>query len=719
MEESPKKQKVKGIVEEEKKVSVRAVEPERTNFKTLLLKNPNYFGNLATSPIPAAKAMQGNTTYEELGCIGYHPQQEYLQAVVYINQPSGYGTDICGQGTPEYVRFYLSYDNGATWKDQGMTSFQAYNIPQGTEGDKRIEYAAGLNVDPIRKFCKYENLIRVRAILSWNNPPLPNQPNWLPVWGNVREETILVEPYHYIFPKDIFDIIKVKFPPVLEDVLEPDIPIPILKKHLSISELSTLYKEKGIPVGRFAHKQLSSFALGKINLSAESFANLLPGIDVDFDIGDILFPTDGNISFEELKCIGLDPNTPNMLIGIIQVKKSSGYSGGPCTNGSKEYVTFWADFDNNGSFETCLGTADVTVYDVSNIPSSGLYYAVRLPVDLKDYRQPCNKGPKLVRIRAILSWNTPVLCANPNQVPVWGNREETLIHISPLTGAPAGKIAILGGIPVSFIDNVTGLTTPDAIFATNNLPPDNPDGNINTADGRPCPFGGRVTVQGAPLIGFSYKVEVIPEGGGAPTPVVTKLKVTDSNGNVSDHIANTVTGRFTYLPFNQNINAVLAQWDTTGDSKWTVRLTTFDPGGNFAGEDNHVIQLDNTAPEASIEITSGAGNCGKFGIGAVLSGNFVARDIYLSGYTISVEPAVNPPGVGVPNPASGVINTLPLPGNVWTLNTGPDPVNNLPGMTACGYIIRVVARDRAIVNSQSVGHYASDSEGFCLEVPKE
>jgi hypothetical protein len=54
--------------------------------------------------------------------------------VVYVYQPSGYGTDVCGAGTPEYVRFHLSLDNGATWQDQGMTSFQAYNIPEGTEG---------------------------------------------------------------------------------------------------------------------------------------------------------------------------------------------------------------------------------------------------------------------------------------------------------------------------------------------------------------------------------------------------------------------------------------------------------------------------------------------------------------------------------------------------------------------------------------------------------
>ena len=38
---------------------------------------------------------------------------------------------------------------------------------------------------------------------------------------------------------------------------------------------------------------------------------------------------------------------------------------------------------------------------------------------------------------------------------------------------------------------------------------------------------------------------------------------------------------------------------------------------------------------------------------------------------------------------------------------------------SCGYVIRVSAVDRAIVDSQGVGHHASDSAGFCLEAEHE
>jgi hypothetical protein len=691
---------------DEQKKAVREKRPaqaylgERNAFKSLLLSNPNYFGNLADSAFKPVLSISGNTHYESLGCVGYHPQQERLEAVVYIYQPSGYGTGLCGSGTPEYVRFYLSFDGGATWEDQGLTSFQAYNIPQGTEGDKRLEYAVSLAVNPERKLCRYDSLILARAILSWNQQPPPNEPDWPPVWGDVREATIQVEPRRKLSLIDIVE--EVKLPSYLETVLDFEAPIHLQTKAkiLGAAELSELYKGQDVPVHRFAFQELTAFIGGTTTLSPAAFtSDVLQGIEVGPAIFEGLFPeTDGDTSYEELKCIGLDPNSPDTLVGVIQVKKSSGYSGGPCTAGSREYVTFWADFDDNGSFETCLGTADVRVYDLDRIPEAGVYYAVRLPVDLSPYRRSC-KEPRVVRIRAILSWNVPVSCADPDKVPTWGNREETLINIAPGIFGPAGRIAILGGIPVSKIDG-DGLTKPDARFATNNIAPD--------AYGRPCPFGARVTVQGAPLPpGHSYKVEVIPFGGGAPTDVVTELWVTDQFGNLTQHLANIATGRFTYLPFTNNINGLLAQWDSTGDLKWTVRLSSFDLFGNLVGIDQHVIQLDNTGPDAKIEITSGTGDCGKFQVGSVLTGNFVARDTYLGSYSLGVEPDVNPAGVGVPSPSSGLVNTSSAPGDAWSLNTA--------GMKPCGYVIRVVAVDRAIVNSQSVGHGASDSSGFCLE----
>jgi len=680
-----------------KKPAVQHVK-ERGAFRSLLLSNPNYFGNVVESPLKPTLPLAGSTVYEELGCVGHHPQQQRVEAVVYINQSSGYGTDICGPGTPEFVRFYLSFDNGATWHDQGMTSFQAYNIPEGTEGEKRLEYAVSLPIGPRKKFCFFDPLVRVRAILSWNNPPPANQPNWTPIWGNVRHATILLEPRRLIFPLELLEVAKVQLTPEIKDLIDLDAPVATKKKTLGAAELATLYRGKDVPVHRFAFKELAGFTTASVTLSAESWLKTLPGLEISPDIFDLLFPkTDGDISYEELKCVGLDPNMPDTLVGVIQVKKALGYSGGPCTDGSKEYVTFWGDFDGNGTFETCLGTANVSVYDVV-VPPEGVHYAVRLPVDLTQYRRPCKEGPRLVRIRAILSWNAPAPCANPNHVPAWGNREETLINIAPTSGLPAGKITILGGIPVGHIDNATGLTDATAVFATNNIAPD----SLN----RPCPFGGRVTAQGLPIPGYSYIVEVSPDNS-IWTPLLTDLIVTDEDGNTSPHKADNVTKRFDYLPFTKNAAILLGHWDSAGDALWYVRLSVYDSGGMLQGTDTHRIQLDNTWPEASIEITTGSGNCGKFDAGTALAGNFVARDLYLSQYSVAVEPAINDPGVGVPVPSSGLVNTAPAPGNGWTLDT--------TNMKPCGYIIRVVASDRAIWDSQWVGHHSPASAGFCIE----
>ena len=124
------------------------------------------------------------------------------------------------------------------------------------------------------------------------------------------------------------------------------------------------------------------------------------------------------------------------------------------------------------------------------------------------------------------------------------------------------------------------------------------------------------------------------------------------------------------------------------------------------GTDEHVIQLDNTAPVASIHITSGTGDCGKFAVGDGMVGNFTATDLYFGSYSLDILPGSLPSGMLAPT--SGTLNTPPAPG-VWTLNTGS------PLMKPCGYVIRVRAWDRAILNSQGVGHEAEASAGFCLE----
>ena len=128
--------------------SIESVPKERAQFRALLVGNPNYFGNLETGPFSPVLAIKGNTTYEEIKCTGFHPQANRLDAVVFVKQPYGYGGDVCSAGTTEYVRFYLSFDNGATWVDQGLTSFTAYDVPSSATGGRQLEYAVSLEASP-------------------------------------------------------------------------------------------------------------------------------------------------------------------------------------------------------------------------------------------------------------------------------------------------------------------------------------------------------------------------------------------------------------------------------------------------------------------------------------------------------------------------------------------------------------------------------------------
>ena len=133
-----------------------SVEIERTRFKSFLLQNPNYFGNLEVSDFKPIKVIKGNTTFEQMVCVGLNPPYDRLEAVVQIKKESGYCGDICGPGSLEYVRFYVDlFDNGV-WHDVGVSSVRVYDIP----GEKPLCYAVRRDFNSFRKFCLFENIVQ-------------------------------------------------------------------------------------------------------------------------------------------------------------------------------------------------------------------------------------------------------------------------------------------------------------------------------------------------------------------------------------------------------------------------------------------------------------------------------------------------------------------------------------------------------------------------------
>lgn len=136
-----------------------------------------------------------------------------------------------------------------------------------------------------------------------------------------------------------------------------------------------------------------------------------------------------NTFYEELTCISFIPET-NELRAVVRVKQDTGYSGGPCTDGSKEYVRFYVDYDRDGTWVD----EGVVNFDAHDLPfEEELCYAVKLPID-PDKRTCCDEAPVLPRVRAILSWHYEPPADQPDWLPVWGNHLEANIQIAPRTG---------------------------------------------------------------------------------------------------------------------------------------------------------------------------------------------------------------------------------------------------------------------------------------------
>jgi hypothetical protein len=698
-------------------------------FRALLLANPNYFGNLKASPFPPVLNILEDTTYEQIGSVGFQPQFNRVDAVVYVKQPSGYNGGICTAGSPEYLRFYISFDSGATWQDQGLTSFTAHDIP-GTSPSARLEYAVSLVINPPKRFCFVSNLAQVRAILSWNAPPPPNDPNFTPVWGSVHDTNIQIAPLELVLLGDLFKELNVQLPPDAAQVLDLQTPTPAaVPPKLGALQLLHLYRGKGVEPHRFAlaelHHLVQNPAAGEPQMTA-GFAGSVAGIEITPEIIGKLFPTDGDTRYEQLEAIGFNQNS-NMLTGVIRIKLPNGYSGGACTAGSQEYVTFWADFDGSGNFATCLGTSSVNVHDIQDLPKGGLEYSVFLPVDFAKYQQPCENGARIVPIRAILSWQIPPPCANPNFVPVWGNREQTLIQLVPgiQTEGHVPFLSALGDIPEISI-NTSGTANGTAIHT-----------GFGAVD---SPFGGVITIAGHisnATAGLKYRVMRKPHG--APDTAYVPL-TNEPSGlslviNTWDPINGWVQTPTTvhadvdgYYPFedyssNHSVEGnIMGRWFSTvaeDGLTFDLRIDLSVDGNPAHDAHSNVVTalVDNRLPVALLDINLGVGvECADFAPGATFTGHYTATDLHFKEFSFVIRPGGPAHGI-LPSPASGTSilyagGTIPDPGisgGTYTLNT--------TGMDPCGYSLTLQVSDRTNVDSGAGNNYNEASVGFCIRIP--
>jgi len=717
-----------------------AIENEREQFTKLLAVNPNHFGNLATSKLSAVLQMSGNVKYEEITCVGYNPDLDRLEAVVQIKLSFGYKGDLCSPGSTEFIRFFVDYGSG--WTDAGVASFKVHDIPDGTDcaqaHTKPLSYAVSLPFQPQRDRCQHPVLPKVRAILSWEVMPPPD-PYWPPVWGNVLPDRhIQIKPRPRLLLElateiaTVFDS-KVKLPPGLEYLSQTPIDVPPPPPP-TIETLAKLYSQPrgGLAVEphRFAVSDIAA-TLGTSFVSdaavAEAKLGQYKSMGLDWaSIVATLEKTQGSVRYEQLNCVGLDYNLEWVVANFV-IKRPTGYGGTLCEHGSVEHVAFWVDWDNTCEW-TYLATVGVRVHDIASIPSDGLHYWVGVPARLGAHRRSC-KEPKIGRLRAVLSWNTPPSTTDPEAPVHWGNRVDTHVEIKP--GRPLSEhpaIDVIGGVSVAYISvGGDGMTVANALFAATGAFTD------PWVASRRCAFGGDIYVnaevpESFSAAGYKYCLRVRKVGTfGDGDPVTSLFAVTRTlalGGGTSWVTPDPATGWVSYLHPDQNIFSVLGRWQSRSlgspdrNAQWEIKLFLASSTFTVLGETSwHHIQLDNEAPVGSIQIDSGGMvlDCHDFDQGTLVTGHFVAYDPngHFGAWSLDTTPnSLNPPDP-VATPALASTSPTGFAGHDWQLDTA---TNTLGGpLQPCGYVLTVRIWDNTIVDSyQGIHNYFEDDTGFCL-----
>ncbi|MFX1239435.1 MAG: hypothetical protein ACFE8P_17170, partial [Promethearchaeota archaeon] len=202
---------------------IELIGKERVEFKELIRINPNYFGsivasreiedikiallNLPTSELfntfldklellkPRVINLSG-TALEELKCVGLYPEGDLLEAIIEVKKDKGFDGDLCTLGSKEYVAFYIDWDGNGNYQHEGTSIVRVHDIPFVNQ-NQHLFYAVKAKIQDIEsklKLCTVENIVKVKAILSWNQDPTPFGPNFVPSNGNVLIRNIQIRP---------------------------------------------------------------------------------------------------------------------------------------------------------------------------------------------------------------------------------------------------------------------------------------------------------------------------------------------------------------------------------------------------------------------------------------------------------------------------------------------------------------------------------------------
>lgn len=687
----------------------------------------------------------GITHWEELTCVGFNPELSQLEGVVVIKQSIGYSGGICDDGSFEYVRFFMDWGDGSGFQDVGLTSFKAYDISSSPPGPQHpLHYMVYMNVDAAQyqKCCHKEVLPRVRAVLSWNEIPSLD-PEQEPHYGNTMDVDIQIDALEFsigcLIEKGILgkDILKDE---LLLDGIDIDKAIPRVKKvPMPIKKLAPAYKKARVPDLRLVYDAVYPSFKGKpISNIPSTKVNLKMIKDLKINLDDIflaLKSKESNVSFEELVCLGLNTAT-DTLGAVIHIKKPCGYGGDLCKLGSKEYVAFWADWNNNGVFDQYLGTTSVDVHDIDTIPNEGLYYSVTLPVNLSDrLRSDCT--PNIVRIRAVLSWSTKPSETDPNDLNYYGNYRDALVQLRKGESS-TGLMDLIYDVGNVAIDNIS----PGTYLAFPSTGLLDPDDCSRPAMDRPfggsVRIGGRIYNTGSPGTVY-YQVQYAPHGTGSWNPVTYshtfELMHPDPLDPLHPKEVKTITATDGWFPYQEDPTASppilertnrLAWWYTGSlNGLFDIRLAyKVGPPSIFTPihySDIVTIAVDNIdfsespTPNTTIDFSHtldlviDGGDCHSYPQGTTFSGHLRAIDQYFWKWRLELQPSTHTHGAQT-DPPCRCYDSLTDNGDgnkEWSLDTSLlDP---------CGYTATLWAYDRAIINSNgAIVHWGKKAVGFSV-----
>jgi hypothetical protein len=680
---------------------------------------------------------QSHTQWEEIKCIGYDPAMRRLEAIVDLKQSSGYSGGLCTNASREYVRFYVDFKDGGGFRDMGLASFKSADIsdaPPGLQHPLSYMVYLYINDEQYRRFtdCAHAVIPTMRAILSWNVAPTPNNPNYQPYYGNVRDADVQLERRAFIIVKDIFDLTK---KPAFKNLLPAELQIPLPKPApVSVKALYEDNKKAGVPdhrtffstIGAAIHSPMNfSKSVAQFNINELVVLKIDPTKLIGF-LTDVPNEKMADVAFEEVTCVALNTDT-DTLGAVVHLKKTNGYSGDLCHKGSMEHVAFWADWDNNGTFDQYLGTASFEVHDIANTPAGGLYYNVALPIDVSNRLKTC-ETPNVIRVRAVLSWESLPSTTDPDQLNIWGNSIDALVQLRP--GKTSGMhtiISLVGNVDRLMIDPAQHLYNYNA-FAPgidNNRPW---GGGVNF-----CGIIDRNGFNGLVKYRLRYKPFGAPDsafmpvshnesfGRWVPPALPTNVPQTADADGWYVYDVNPALGIFDIWD-----NGLLSNLPTSGltDGTYTIRFEYTDELGNPVTGDEFSIVVYNqgmsVSPTANaavdmtkdVDLVIDGGDCHSYDqTDSMINGHLRAVHAYFGSWGLDLQPTSHTHGT-VPAPAARSYSAIGDTGDsnaAWMLDTNPlDP---------CGYTVSLLARTRVILNS-SPGYfpqYGPKAVGFAKQ----